>query len=287
MGKFIIIQDMRSLPCYRNVNARLLYMHVAMGCDISTYTYATSLRRLAMDLDMTVDAIRHALKVLIRDGLLAAETAPQGAPHGAPHGAPQSAPQRAPHLTILKIIKNGTPNGTPNTTPNTIPNTTPSTTEDTTDKNIKYINIEKILTHASHVREWKNLLMKEFSLDETAANKAFEAFFSRQRLKGKVWQNEGDALAHLIAWVEKRLPRQKAVPKSGTSDHDARMAEYERTKALRELADEVDRMRDEVLKLERWRDEAQKRRDRGQVESLTTAINELKMKLWKKQQKAS
>lgn len=137
------------------------------------------------------------------------------------------------------------------------------------------------------MREWKNLLMKEFSLDDAAAVKAVESFFARQRLKGKVWQNEGDALAHLIAWVEKRLPRQKAVPKSGTSDHDARMAEYERTKALRELADEVDRMRDEVLKLERWRDEAQKRRDRGQVESLTTAINELKLKLWKKQQKAS
>ena len=279
MGKFIIIQDMRSLPCYKNVNARLLYVHVSMGCDISTYIYATSLRRLAAELDMTVDTIRHAIKVLVRDGLLDVETAPQIAPQGAPQGAPHTTPQRTPHLTILKIRKNGTPNTTPNTTLNTTLNTTDNPTENPNDINNKKYITEEDLTHDARVSAWAKLLEKEFGLDTEAAEAAVKAFFRRQRLKGKTWTDEGDALAHLLAWCEKRLPRQQAGKGGRLSDHDARMQEYQRTEADRKQQDEAERLADEVEKLTRWRREALKRKDRQQADALATAITDMKARL--------
>ena len=279
MGKFIIIQDMRSLPCYKNVNARLLYIHVAMGCDISTYSYVTSLRRLAGELDMTVDTIRHAIKVLERDGLIDVEKTPQGAPQGAPHGAPHSTPHSTPHLTILKIKKNGTPNGTLNTTPNTTPSTTPSTTENPNDINNKIYITEKDLTHDARVSAWAKLLEGEFSLDTEAAEAAVKAFFRRQRLKGKTWESEGDALAHLLAWCEKRLPRQHAAKAGKLSDHDARMAEYQRTEAEKKQQDEEERLKDEVEKLTRWRREALQRKDKQQADVLAAAITDMKARL--------
>lgn len=279
MGKFIIIQDMRSLPCYKNVNARLLYVHVAMGCDISTYTYATSLRRLAAELDMTVDTIRHAIKVLERDGLIDVEKAPRCAPQCAPQGTPHTTPHPTPHLTILKIRKNGTPNGTPNITPNTTPNTTPNPTPNPNDINNKIYITEKDLTHDARVSAWVKLLEKEFSLDQEAAEAAMKAFFRRQRLKGKTWESEGDALAHLLAWCEKRLPRQQHVTKNGTTDHDARIAEYQRTEAERKQQDEVERLEAEVEKLTRWRREALQRKDKHQADALATAITDMQARL--------
>lgn len=279
MGKFIIMQDMRPLPCYRNINARLLYMHVAMGCDISTYTYATSLRRLASELDMTVDTVRHALKLLIRDDLLEVDSTPQSAPQSAPQSTPHFTPQKTPHLTILKIKKNGTPNGTPNTTPYTTPYTTPCTTEYPTDKNNKKYITEEGLTHDARVSVWAKLLEKEFSLDTEASEAAVKAFFRRQRLKGKTWESEGDALAHLLAWCEKRLPRQHAAKGGNLSDHDARMAEYQRTEAEKKQQDEAQRLAYEVEKLTRWRREALQRKDKQQADALATAINDMKARL--------
>ena len=88
MNKWVIIQDARELPCYKNVNARLAYLHAAMGCDIGTYVYTTSLRRMASDVGITLDALRHALKVLQRDGLIDILTTPQTTPQTAPQTAP-------------------------------------------------------------------------------------------------------------------------------------------------------------------------------------------------------
>ena len=70
MSKWVIIQDARDLPCYRNLNARLVYLHCAMGCDISSYVYTCSLRRLAMEVGISYEAVRHALKALAADGLV-------------------------------------------------------------------------------------------------------------------------------------------------------------------------------------------------------------------------
>lgn len=241
MGKFIIIQDMRHMPSYKNVNARLLYMHMAMGCDISTYEYKSSLRRLALDLDMTVDTIRYAMKQLVRDGLVT----PQITPQSTPHTTPQTTPQTTPHLTTYRINKNGTPNGTPNTTPYTTPYTTENTTENTTVKNNKNnINHESSPLTSARVAwaDMRGMLRKALDLDAATAAATVDLFKERQDMKGKTWKDEGDLKAHLIAWAEKRLaslPRQQKAARQT----DAQAREAERQRAKEAAAEKTERVK--------------------------------------------
>lgn len=282
MGKFIIMQDMRALPSYKNVNARLIYMHVAMSCDVATYTYATSIRKLAAELDMTVDAIRHGLKILERDGLIT----PQRAPQRAPQGAPQGTPQRAPHLTVLRINKNGTTNGTPNPTPNPTGNPTgnPTDNPDNNNNNNKIKN--KTLSH-THVRERAGelgkILKEVFRMDEKVAASAAARFLDRQAIKGKKWENPEDLKAHLVSWVEKRLKNPERIDARPTrSDHEARVAELQRAT---EPLDEAAALDAELRKLERWRREAQERGDSAQATMLEAAISEKRNKVKKEENK--
>lgn len=131
MDKYIVIADISRCPSYRNVNARLLYLHCACRLDTSTYTYSQSLRNLAWECGMTVDAVRHALKLLERDGLITTQTAP----HSATKYAPQTAPQPTTQIHIVTIKEIQAPSKAPSTTPNTTPNTTDCTTDCTTDDN--------------------------------------------------------------------------------------------------------------------------------------------------------
>lgn len=131
MDKYIVIADISRCPSYRNVNARLLYLHCACRLDTSTYTYSQSLRNLAFECGMTVDAVRHALKLLERDGLITTQTAP----HPTTRYAPQHAPQPTTQIHIVTIKEIQAPSKAPSTTPSTTPNTTPNTTLHTTDDN--------------------------------------------------------------------------------------------------------------------------------------------------------
>lgn len=58
---------------YKNVNTRLLYLHLALKCgyhDADRDVIIVSIRRLAMDSGLTVSAVRHALGVLERAQLV-------------------------------------------------------------------------------------------------------------------------------------------------------------------------------------------------------------------------
>lgn len=58
---------------YRNLNARLLYLHLALKSgyhDDDRDLIATSIRRMASDAGLTISAVRHALATLERDGLV-------------------------------------------------------------------------------------------------------------------------------------------------------------------------------------------------------------------------
>lgn len=58
---------------YKNLNARLLYLHLALKSgyhDDDRDLIATSIRRMASDAGLTVSAVRHALATLERDGLV-------------------------------------------------------------------------------------------------------------------------------------------------------------------------------------------------------------------------
>lgn len=63
----IDITDYREI--YRNVNARLVYLHLVLSCGYHDYDRdisALSIRQLAADAGVTVAACRHALKMLAR-----------------------------------------------------------------------------------------------------------------------------------------------------------------------------------------------------------------------------
>lgn len=67
----IDISEFRST--YRNLNARLLYLHLALKSgyhDDDRDLIATSIRRMASDAGLTVSAARHALTTLEKDGLV-------------------------------------------------------------------------------------------------------------------------------------------------------------------------------------------------------------------------
>lgn len=73
--RYTTVIDISQIPMvYRNVNARILYYHLAMIAgyhDIDRDLVDISIRRLAMGAGLTVSATRHALGILTRAGLLA------------------------------------------------------------------------------------------------------------------------------------------------------------------------------------------------------------------------
>lgn len=208
MNKYIVISDISKYPCYKNINARLLYLHIACNVDTSTYNYCQSVRRLAMELDMSVDAVRHAIKQLTRDGLITTQVAP----HLATQYAPQSTPQPTTHLHIVTIKDISTPNGTPNTTPYTTPNTTPSTTLSTTVDKIININKppEKVKFSLTRAREefannaCGRAVMEYCGTDEGRTLFLMRCWIRRMTIKKREeWESKEDAWQHLLDWCNK------------------------------------------------------------------------------------
>lgn len=116
MDKYIVISDISKYPCYKNINARLLYLHIACHLDTRTYTYSHSIRMLAEDTGLSLSAVRHALSQLLADGLLKTTvTVPTTTQH-ATHKRAQ--PTTHLHLVTIKDLQhaNDTQSDTPNDT---------------------------------------------------------------------------------------------------------------------------------------------------------------------------
>lgn len=208
MQKYIVISDISKYPCYKNVNARLLYLHVACHIDTSTYDYCQSFRRLAMELDLSVDAVRHALKQLERDGLVTTQVAP----HLATQYAPQQTPQPTTHIHIVSNNQLGTPNGTPNTTPNTTPSTTPNTTECTTHLKINNFNKAPEQEKYTLSRAREEFLNKRYiacvaqycSIDFQNAEDCTNRWLKNMAIKKREeWVDKTDAWQHCLDWCNK------------------------------------------------------------------------------------
>lgn len=256
MNKWVIIQDARDLPCYRNLNARLVYLHCAMGCDISSYVYTCSLRRLAVEVGISYEAVRHALKALAADGLVEVGSTTQPTTQTATQPATQLTTQRTTHLTTIRINKIDTANRTANhATNHATSNATSNATshDDISNKKINTLGGVFTLTDA---RACAGRLRKtgESSLGLAGAESAsmVNDFLERQRLKKKTWDDEGDMVAHFIAFAEKRLPRPRMAAKKASSDHDARLAERERVEAELAARTAQESAREELAKMRRW-----------------------------------
>lgn len=256
MSKWVIIQDARDLPCYRNLNARLVYLHCAMGCDISSYVYTCSLRRLAVEVGISYEAVRHALKALAADGLVEVGSTTQPTTQTATQPATQLTTQRTTHLTTIKINKIDTANRTANHATN---NATSNATDNATSHNginnrtTKYPSKPFTLTNA---RECAGRLRRtaedRLGLAEADAAAMVNDFLDRQRLKKHSWDDEGDMAAHFIAFAEKRLPRPRLTANRGKSDHDARLAERQRVEEEASQMSAQERAREELARMRGW-----------------------------------
>lgn len=224
MRKYVTIPDIRQYPSYRSSNCRILYMHVAMGMDIATRTYAHSWRQLAAELCIPLQQVRTALKQLEKDGLIVTQQATQRVTYG----LTQKVTHNVTQIYIMSVsdldeATNEATNSPTNSQTNSQTNS--PTNSDNNNKNI--LNSGK-LSHSyarellPKIREW---LLGSLGLERPEADELSKAFLDRQELKGKTWDNEGDLLAHAISWAEKRIKPKKAVRKS---DSQARQEEYQR-----------------------------------------------------------
>lgn len=72
--RYTTIIDIRELPAiYRNVNARLVYLHMVLASgyhDHDRDQTEISIRRISYETNLTVSAVRHALGCLERAGLI-------------------------------------------------------------------------------------------------------------------------------------------------------------------------------------------------------------------------
>ena len=77
MARYTTIIDISEAPLlYRNVNARLLYLHMVLRCgytDNDRDLYTISMRRTAQEVGITYSALRCALNALTRYGLVTAQ----------------------------------------------------------------------------------------------------------------------------------------------------------------------------------------------------------------------
>lgn len=234
MGKWVRVMDMRYMPSYANVKARLVYFHIAMSVDIATYTCAKSLRQIGRELNLTLAEVRHAVKQLESDGLIATHTAT----HTAAHNGTHLTTQLTTHLTILIDNENGAPNGAPNDTPNDTPNNTANNTAGDTQNNNNNNKQQEpfTLTNArERVSSFAAALGAELEISPSEAADLAGRWLQRMGLKGKTWTDEADALSHLVSWAEKHTPLRKPKKLSRAADDQvARLEEYaateERTK---------------------------------------------------------
>lgn len=225
MRKYITIPDIRQYPSYRSSNCRILYMHVAMGMDIASRTYAHSWRQLAAELGMPLQQVRTALKQLEKDGLIATQQVTQRVTYG----LTQKVTHKVTQIYIMSASDLDEATNEATNSPTNSQTNSQTNTQGNSDINNKNIPINGKLSHSDararlpKIRDW---LLGSLGLEAPEADELSKAFLDRQELKGKTWDNEGDLLAHAISWAEKRM-KPKKVPKM--SDSQARAAEYQRT----------------------------------------------------------
>ena len=277
MLKYVTIPDIRRYQSYRSINARVLYMHLAMSMDIQSRTYAHSWRQLSSDLYMPLQQLRTALKQLEKDGLIATQQVTQTVTYGVT--------QRVTHkVTQIYIMSVSDLDEATNEATNS-----PTNSPTNSDNNNINIPNSSSLTHSPARVDWSKKaeeLGKVLKLEAAQAEDLTRQFRERQEIKGKSWENDGDLLAHLISWSEKRLPLQHATKKAGKkSDSQARQEEYQRDQEQRQSTTDKEKEWEEVAKVYRWWKEAEKNKNQELADFQRKAYEDLRL-AWEKKYQA-
>lgn len=278
MVKYVTIPDIRRYPSYANVTARLLYFHVALSMDIASRTYAHSWRQLSAELDIPLQKIRTALAQLERDGLIATRKVTQQVTYG----VTQKVTHKVTQIYILSVNDLDEPANEPVNSPTNSQTNSQINSPTNSDKN--NINISNSsnpsLTDARVAWDEKTkALAGVLHIEMAVAASLVEQFRQRQQLKQKTWANEGDLLAHLISWSEKRISSGTLRGgRSRSTDAEARKEEISRSK--QELAEMTEQEKDyeECRKVYRWYQDYKRQKNEKAAREMLEAYNELKEK---------
>lgn len=278
MLKYVTIPDIRRYPSYANVNARLLYFHVAMAMDISSRTYAHSWRQLSQELDIPLQQLRTALAQLLRDGLVVTRQVTQQVTYG----ITQKVTHKVTEIYIVNI--NELDEATNEATNSPTNSQTNSQLNSPTNSQKNNINIPNSLTPSlTDARvawdEKTKALAGVLHIEVAAAASLVEQFRQRQQLKQKSWANEGDLLAHLISWSEKRISSGTLrAGRSRSTDSAARQSELSRSKKEQEAMTQQEKDYEECRKVYGWYQDYKRQKNKKAAQEMLEAYNELKEK---------
>lgn len=203
--KYINIIDLRDFDCYQNINCRLLYLELCSRMDVKTRNVTFSQRGIERDLPMTYAAIRHALALLIRDGIVAQVDAQQSAQEGA-----RKTTQRTTHLHIMSFSELSNINSAPSDASNNAESNASNNAESNASKNKgkkKNLNDNFIIT-LTRAREILNSFdVKKISMyldvSEWHGRSFVGAFLGKMEIKNRTWIDENDLISHFLDWSSK------------------------------------------------------------------------------------
>lgn len=278
MRKYVTIPDIRSFPSYKNANCRLLYLHCAMGMDLTSRDYAHSWRQLSAELGIPLQQLRTALSKLEKDGLIATQQATQKVTYG----LTQQVTHKVTKIHILSINEldeatNEATNSPTNSQTNSQINS--PTNSDNNNKNNPN-SLPPSLTDARVAWDEKTkALAGVLHIEVAAAASLVEQFRQRQQLKQKSWANEGDLLAHLISWSEKRISSGTLrAGRSRSTDSEARKEEISRSKNEQEAKTQQEKDYEECRKVYGWYQDYKRQKNKKAAQEMFEAYNELKEK---------
>lgn len=241
MRRYVNITDIRGTRSWAHHPSARLYMYLCMTCDWTTGRWVGTRRRVALELGLTDQEYRTALKNLQQDGLiesLSSDTAEltQRVTQELTQRVTHHLTQRATQITVViyKELGGGvSPKEQPNGQPNSQPKEQP---QNNNNKNNKTYGL-------SLARMCAPSLVDEVAEyihgNREDAVHAIRAFLDAMAHKGKTWTDQEDFRAHLMDWTLKRWmgveSRLSAANKAqARAERDQRAAEISDAKKLQE-----------------------------------------------------
>lgn len=236
MRRYVNITDIRGLRSWEHQPSARLYMYMCMTCDWQTGRWSGTRRRVSLEIGLSDQEYRTAMKNLEADGLI--EMAPKDAA-APPQSLTQESTQRATHhltqratqvvVVIYKDLGGGvSPKEQPNEQPKEQPKGQPH------NNNSKNNKTYSLTLARARVPGLVDEVAEYIHASREEAVHAIRSFIDAMGKKGKVWQDEGDMRAHLMDWTLKRWTGVE----SRLSAENLQRSRRERDAKAAELSDE-------------------------------------------------
>lgn len=251
--RYTTIIDFRELPSWQNPNARQLYLYLTLARSYQATTLcakdtvATSLRRLASDVGITLSACRYALESLQLDGLVTvaqstAQTATQGTAQNATQRTARTATHFTTHITVVNFseIQGGydtasdTSSDTANGTSYAQPTAQPTAQVAAHTLNKEITEIKENLNHTHTSEEELYFLLEEKIGDiseavgrsEQDTGELLQMFIKTCSVTQTKHKGFEDIARHCVSWINKQ-PKKRAPREPKKSDTQIRQEQQQ------------------------------------------------------------